>query len=167
MIPIRRVLFWTLILMLSNLSSASATAPPNLTNLFSTRTPTSTTPTSLPPTSTPTHSTNQARNPSRVHSTTDPDSTNHGDSLDDYLGLEDYGKEHTAIDPGQGLTPQTIWRNQILRIYLQNINGIRLENDGADMLDLFLQMENIKADIFAFVETKLATDQPFVNQLLH
>jgi hypothetical protein len=30
-----------------------------------------------------------------------------------------------------------------------------------------MQMENIKADIFAFVETKLATDQPFVNQLLH
>jgi hypothetical protein len=35
------------------------------------------------------------------------------------------------------------------------------------MLDLFMQMESIKADIFAFVETKLATDQPFVNNLIH
>jgi hypothetical protein len=35
------------------------------------------------------------------------------------------------------------------------------------MLDLFLQMENIRADVFAFAETKLATDQPFIRNLLH
>ncbi len=34
------------------------------------------------------------------------------------------------------------------------------------MLDIFLQMENIRADIFAFVETKLASNQPYVNNLL-
>jgi exonuclease III len=110
--------------------------------------------------------TNQSRTSSRVRSTNDPDNTNHGDSLDDYLGLADQGKDSTAIDPGQGLSPETIWRNQIMRIYFQNINGIRLANDGADMLDLFMQMENIRADIFAFAETKLATDQPYVHQLL-
>jgi hypothetical protein len=33
------------------------------------------------------------------------------------------------------------------------------------MLDLFLQMKNIQADIFAFAETKLASNQPFVNDL--
>lgn len=55
---------------------------------------------------------------------------------------------------------------QILRIYFQNINGIRLESNGADMPDLFLQMENSRANIFAFVETKLASDQPYVTNLL-
>jgi hypothetical protein len=34
------------------------------------------------------------------------------------------------------------------------------------MLDLFLQMENIRSDVFGFAETKLATDQPYVSHLL-
>ena len=34
------------------------------------------------------------------------------------------------------------------------------------MLDLFMQMENIRANILAFAETKLATDQPYIYQLL-
>jgi exonuclease III len=55
----------------------------------------------------------------------------------------------------------------MMQIYFQNINGIHLENDNADMLDLFMQMETTRADLFVFAETKLATDQPFVNQLLH
>jgi hypothetical protein len=50
-----------------------------------------------------------------------------------------------------------------MRIYFQNINGIQVKNKGADMLDIFLQMENIRAGIFAFSETKLATD---INNLL-
>jgi hypothetical protein len=43
---------------------------------------------------------------------------------------------------------------------------MRLENDGADILDTLMQMENICADIFGFAETKLASDQPFVINLL-
>jgi hypothetical protein len=53
-----------------------------------------------------------------------------------------------------------------MRIYFQNINGICLDNDAADSIDFFLQMENIRADVFAFAETKLTTDQPYVQTLL-
>jgi hypothetical protein len=34
------------------------------------------------------------------------------------------------------------------------------------MLNIFLQMENIRADVFGFSETKLASDQPYVTNLL-
>jgi hypothetical protein len=80
--------------------------------------------------------------------------------------MADHGKEFTEIDSGNGSNPESVWQEQIMRIYFQNVNGLQLDNDGADMIDLFMQMENIRADIFAFAETKLATDQPFVNQLL-
>jgi exonuclease III len=80
--------------------------------------------------------------------------------------LADHGKAFTEIDPDRGSNPESVWQEQIMRIYFQNVNGLRLDNDGADMIDIFMQMENIRADIFAFAETKLATDQPFVNQLI-
>jgi hypothetical protein len=82
------------------------------------------------------------------------------------LALADHGKDFTEIDSGNRSNPESVWQEQIMRIYFQNVNGLRLDNDGAGMIDLFMQMENIRADIFAFAETKLATDQPFVSQLL-
>jgi exonuclease III len=80
--------------------------------------------------------------------------------------MDDQGKAFQEVDPGKGNTPKAVLIEQLMRIYFQNINGIRLENQGADMLDIFLQMENIRADIFAFAGTKLASDQPYVNNLL-
>jgi exonuclease III len=147
---------------LLNLPSASASS-------HHIRTPTSTTPNPIPITPLRARTTpkNQARTPSRVQPSNNPDNSYHGDSLDDYLDLADQGKAYQAVDTGQGHIPKEVWREQILRIYFQNINGIRLENEGADMLDIFLQMENIRADVFGFAETKLASDQPFIKHLLH
>jgi hypothetical protein len=75
--------------------------------------------------------------------------------------MDDQGKAFQEVDPGEGNTPKAVLKEQVMRIY-----GIWLENEGADMLDIFLQMENIRADIFAFAETKLASDQPYVHNLL-
>ena len=163
-IPMQRLLYWTLILAAFlnwPLASASVTQPSHHT--FSTthnHTP-------IPPPRARPTPTNQARTPATItQSTPNFENTHHGDCLDDYLDMVDQGKELNEVDPGQGDIPTPVWKEQVLRIYFQNINSIRLDNEGADMLDLFLQMENIRADIFGFSETKLATDQPFVNNLL-
>jgi len=160
----RRLLYWTLILCtFSNwpTASASATSPTHHTsNPPSTSVPI----TPIRPRTTPP---NQSRTPSKLQQPNNPDNLHHGDCLDDFLDLIDHGKAYQQVDPGQGHIPREIWREQILRIYFQNINGIRLDNEGADILDLFLQMENIRADVFGFAETKLATDQPYINHLLH
>jgi exonuclease III len=164
--PLRRLLFWILILAaLCNWPTALANTHHTSTLSFSTPiTPTTTPP--IPPLRTRTTPANQARTPASLRQPDDPENTNHGDCLDDYLDLADQGKAFQEVDPGQSTPSKAVWKEQILRIYFQNINGIRLDNDGADMLDIFLQMENIRADIFAFAETKLASDQPFVANLL-
>jgi hypothetical protein len=77
--------------------------------------------------------TNQSRKPATIRTVNDPENSNHGDCLNDFLDLDDHGKNYSEIDPGQG--NYAIWKEQILRIYFQNINGIRLKNDSADMID--------------------------------
>ena len=54
-----------------------------------------------------------------------------------------------------------------LRIYFQNIHGLRLCDDGADLLDTFYQMETIQANILGFVETKLDCKNPQVQTQIH
>jgi exonuclease III len=149
------------LVVLLNLPSANAS-----THHISPSSSSSPPPIPITPIRTRTSPPNQARTPSSIHPSASQNSY-HGDSLDDYLDLADQGKVYQEVDPGQGHIPKQIWKEQILRIYFQNINGIRLANDGADMLDIFLQMENIRADVFGFAETKLATDQPYVSNLLH
>jgi hypothetical protein len=60
------------------------------------------------------------------------------------------GRASHKVDPGQeGNAPKAIWKEQVMIIYFQIINGPQLRNEGADMLDLLLQMENIQAHILA------------------
>jgi hypothetical protein len=165
--PTRRRLCWILILVtLCKLPAAHANAPHPQNPSFRTRNPPSTQHTPITPIRPRTSSPNHSRPPATFRTDDNPDNHNHGDSLDDYLSLLDHGKAYQEVDPGQGPTPDSVWKEQTMRIYFQNINGIRLENEGADSIDLFLQMENIRADVFAFAETKLATDQPYVQKLL-
>lgn len=83
-----------------------------------------------------------------------------GDSLQDLLDESDDGKQFSLIDPGSNTSPQEIWRSQVIRIYFQNINGLRLADNGSDILDTFCHMETIRADIFGFAETKLDCRSP-------
>ena len=77
-----------------------------------------------------------------------------GDVLHNTLSLPDKGKICLCTDRGQAQDPLEQWRNQIIRLYFQNINGLRLGDDGLDILDTFYQMEHIQADAFAFCKTK-------------
>ena len=93
-----------------------------------------------------------------------------GHCLDEILCEDNQGKMyHPQHNPTKKdiKQPKVKWKNQIFRIYLLNVNGISLGNDAADLTDVFLQMENIRADAICLTETKLAADQPYVKKLLH
>jgi len=89
-----------------------------------------------------------------------------GHCLDEILCEDNQGKMyHPQHNPTKKdiKQPKVKWKNQIFRIYLLNVNGISLGNDAADLTDVFLQMENIRADAICLTETKLAADQPYVK----
>jgi hypothetical protein len=44
---------------------------------------------------------------------------------------------------------------------------MRLQDDGADVTKIFLQMKNIQADIFGFAETQLHCRNPSIQRQLH
>ena len=94
-----------------------------------------------------------------------------GHNLDDILCEENQGKmyhpQHNPPKTKQIIQPKVKWKTQIFRVYLLNVNGISLGNEAADLTDVFLQMENIRADAICLTETKLAADQPYVKRLLH
>jgi exonuclease III len=159
----QRLLCWILILAaFLNWPIASASFTHTPLNTFST------THSHIPitPLCTQTTLTHQARTPASLQQPDNPKNTHHGDCLDGYLTMDDQCKAFQEVDPGQGNTPKAVLKEQVMLIYFQNINGIRLINEGANILDIFLQMENIRADKFAFAETKLASDQPYVHNLL-
>ena len=86
-----------------------------------------------------------------------------GDSLIDILDGEDDGKQFIP----SGRQTGEIWKSQVIRVYFQNVNGLRLYEDGTDILDAFFHMEHIRADIFGFVETKLDCRSQLVQATLH
>ena len=55
----------------------------------------------------------------------------------------------------------------MIRFYFQNVNGLRLADDGSDILDAFHQMETIGADVFGFAETKLDCRNQSIGSLIH
>jgi hypothetical protein len=55
---------------------------------------------------------------------------------------------------GDNSTSST-WRTQTIRIYFQNVNGLRLHDTGADIIETFLNMQEIQADIFGIAEMQL------------
>jgi hypothetical protein len=55
----------------------------------------------------------------------------------------------------QLLIPEEAWKQQTIRIYFQNVNGLRTHDTGADIIDTFVNLNDIQADIFGIAETKL------------
>ena len=88
-----------------------------------------------------------------------------GDSLQDILSLPDGGKKLTCISTGIDSTQDT-WRHQIVRLYFQNVNGLKLSDDCADITETFLHLQNIQADIFGIVETQLHCRKPDIQTKL-
>ena len=89
-----------------------------------------------------------------------------GDSLHTLLALADKGKVHRCISPATHSNPDDVWRNQVIRIYFQNVNGLSFKHGAVDVLDSFVHMHAVDADIFGFVETKLNCIDPKVQTKL-
>jgi exonuclease III len=62
--------------------------------------------------------------------------------------------------------PEMIERkpDDIFRLYFQNVKGLRLGNNGLDMLDYFCQMKSIDANIIGANEINLDTNHPLVQR---
>jgi hypothetical protein len=58
-------------------------------------------------------------------------------------------------NPDQLLTLEEAWKQQTIRIYFQNVNGLRMHDAGADIIDTFVNLNDIQVDIFGIAETKL------------
>ena len=82
------------------------------------------------------------------------ENTDMGDSLHEILSRPKAGKYKTPIKP-QSENDTERWRSQTVRLYFQNVNGIRLQDAGTDATEIFLQLHNIEADIFGIVETQI------------
>ena len=89
-----------------------------------------------------------------------------GDDLSSLINGVDDGKNYTLVDSGNELTNPT-WRSQVIRVYFQNVNGLRASDNGIDVLDAFYQMESIRSDIFGFAETKLNCRATSVQSMLY
>jgi exonuclease III len=89
-----------------------------------------------------------------------------GASLQDLLNCPANGKIITPL-LAQIDNLQHAWQTQVIRIYFQNVNGLRPSDNGADILDSFYHMHSVKADIFGFAETKLDCHNPTVQSLIH
>jgi hypothetical protein len=59
------------------------------------------------------------------------------------------------------------WRTQTIRIYFQNVNGLKLHDTGADIIETFLNMQEIQADVFGIAKTQLHCRSPMVQGVLH
>ena len=57
--------------------------------------------------------------------------------------------------------------DDIFRIYFQNIKGLRLANNGLDILDYFCHMRAIDADIIGASEINIEAHHPYVRRLFH
>ena len=89
-----------------------------------------------------------------------------GDSLQEILLSEDKGKELQCISPATADNTKDIWKKQIIRIYFQNVNGLSLKHGAGDVIDAFVHMKDIGANIFGFVETKLNCIDPNIQRKL-
>jgi hypothetical protein len=54
----------------------------------------------------------------------------------------------------------------VIRLYFQNVNGLRLQDSAVDSSETFLQFKNIEADIFGIAETQLHCRNQHVQRIL-
>jgi hypothetical protein len=85
-----------------------------------------------------------------------------GDSLQEILARPAAGKRPTCRDVNR---PEE-WKDHVIRLYFQNVNGLRLQDAAVDITETFLHLKNIEADIFGLVETQLHCRNPQVQRVL-
>ena len=78
-----------------------------------------------------------------------------GDCLQEILNRPSAGKHAECLSPGNDQSHPAKWRDQTIRLYYQNVNGLRLQEDGSDVTEVFLQLQNMAVDIFGIVETQI------------
>jgi hypothetical protein len=61
---------------------------------------------------------------------------------------------------------ESSWMERSIRVYFQNVNGLRIQDLGVDILETFLQIKEVQADIFGIVETKLNCQNSTVQATL-
>jgi endonuclease/exonuclease/phosphatase family metal-dependent hydrolase len=103
---------------------------------------------------------NHHRSPAQISPENLKSNHSYGDDLDDLLITHDEGKNYTEVRPG-------VWKEQTVRIYFQNVNGIKVGPTPIDIIDVFYQMSEIRADVFAFAETKVNSNQQVIRTLFH
>jgi Endonuclease/Exonuclease/phosphatase family len=83
--------------------------------------------------------------------------TDMGHSLQDILS-----QAPTVHDSGSS----NAWKQGTIRLYFQNVNGLRLQDSGLDIMETFAQLRDIKADIFGIAKTQLHCKSPSVQSIL-
>jgi hypothetical protein len=58
------------------------------------------------------------------------------------------------------------WKKRTLRLYYQNVNRLRLHDSGSDILETFIQLNEIQADICGIVETILNCQSVYVREVI-
>jgi exonuclease III len=61
---------------------------------------------------------------------------------------------------------ESSWKARLIRVYFQNVNGLWLQDSGVDILETFMQIKEVQADIFGIVETKLNCQNSTVQATL-
>lgn len=87
-----------------------------------------------------------------------------GDSLQEILSQPSAGKHRECVGLASERNPEDKWIDQTIRVYFQNVNGLRLQDAGLDITETFLQLKNIQVDIFGFAETQLHCRNPVVQR---
>jgi hypothetical protein len=79
-----------------------------------------------------------------------------GNNLRDNSDMGDSLQEIISNDiPIDNQESDSSWKEKSIRVYFQNVNGLRLQDSGADIIETFMQIKEVQADIFGIVETKL------------
>jgi exonuclease III len=113
-----------------------------------------------------THDITSVSNNYRRHAILNPantrDNIDMGDSLQEILDAT------YALQPeeARAAANEEDWKKRTVRLYFQNVNGLRLRDSGSDILETFMQLNEIQADIFGIVETKLNCQSMDVREVI-
>jgi hypothetical protein len=90
-----------------------------------------------------------------------------GTNLRDDIDLGDSLQEIiTNVNTIEDKNNEISWKERSIRVYFQNVNSLWLQDSGVNILETFLQIKEVQADIFGIVETKLNCKQSEVQDIL-
>jgi hypothetical protein len=87
-----------------------------------------------------------------------------GDCLQEILDRPAAGKR--PMRQRAAGTQVEVWKDQVIRLYFQNVNGLRLQDSAVDISETFLQLKNIEANIFGIAETQLHCRNQHIQRTL-